>query len=77
MSEVPMYGTHKTVKAKFWPCILSKNSQHLLSCSLFARTRQALEVLLGQLRAPLARSLHFGTFSAPSVNYLEGNIAKA
>ena len=24
MSEVPLYGTHKTGKARFWPCFTGK-----------------------------------------------------
>ena len=39
-------STHKTVKAGFWPWLSCKSPQHLLDCSLFARTRPGCWTLL-------------------------------
>ena len=43
MSKIPLYGTYKTAKAKFWPCLSGQSPQTLSNFSLFAQKWKAEE----------------------------------
>ena len=44
MSEVPLYGTDKTVAARFWPWLSGQSLGNLSRFSLFARKRSGFRV---------------------------------
>ena len=59
MSEVPLYGTYQTVKARIWPWLSGESRQNRLSCSLFARHfSPPLQVRMQRLQGYLARKKH-------------------
>jgi len=63
MSEEPLQGTCKTVKAKFWPWLSGKSPYNRLSCSLFARTRTASRGCVLYILPPYPRSPNAKTFT--------------
>jgi len=75
------YGTYKTVKARFWPWLVGKSPDNLLSCSLrgvldqLGVCRESVRRVVDRVRLPVPKS-HFTTPSTSKVVFHSGNTPK-